>query len=447
MDVPQFIDEELDICAQLGSALPIPISASFADEKLSHLETAHYNYREKSQGQDFVRLFKSFSLDYLAGSEEEPLTVSSVTTLERVARLWRQWASESATDDTKYLISLIEEVKCVSMVWINSVAAMKPHSTAEDSISLIIEGTLVFLTRVVHEMWGFLKNQAPTPRSLRPPWYTLCVLYGTQISLSSIESVDLGLSIDMRNECHQLAQQALDVEVQLIRFHTCKLVNEVFAYSYYTIRWSTGNMIPLVEGIHPDILLLYQISRRHVMKAEAVDGSDEWGTSISHHRHVGRALVCALLLGVVEMVLRCLQKHSSTMHVERVAQAICTDVPMLVLVVRLWRSWLSPQFYTEELEKMLKDIVVCAVELRERRSSSAEAECSGSNGGQAAKSEADAADSSTGELFREVVWDVAPLTASEAAAKDAAVLWCSSFVRHSSVHSILSKRVVVTRIP
>ncbi|KAG5468376.1 hypothetical protein LSCM1_02356 [Leishmania martiniquensis] len=227
--------------------------------------------------------------------------------------------------------------------------------------------------------------------------------------------------------------------------HAEKLVREVLLHAFQVIDWRAGNAVPTVKGVAPLVWCLFLRCRSY-----ALCGQSEKCSPYDFFAHVASArLIAVILRCTVDGVCLCLEKELPRMHVARAEQVCTCDIPCLVLLTRLWFSWISlapdaASVLLRPLECSLRRLVTSAVKLRgvteEATPLSNMASELGRRGDDASRAEQEA-------RFIEVVWKVTPLTMSEIASSTAATPWSAAFARAREVQAVLDKRTAVTPIP
>ncbi|KAG5493303.1 hypothetical protein GH5_02045 [Leishmania sp. Ghana 2012 LV757] len=227
--------------------------------------------------------------------------------------------------------------------------------------------------------------------------------------------------------------------------HSNKLVREVLLQAFKVIDWGVGNAVPAVKGVAPLVWCLFLRCRSYALHGQ----SQKCSSSDFFAYEASARLVAEVLRCTVDGVRLCLEKQSSDMHEARAEQLSTCDIPCLVLLTRLWFSWISlasdaTSVLLPPLECSLRRLVSSAVKLRgvvaEKMPLSSMTSALEEDGDEANRTEQEA-------RFIEVAWKVAPLTMSEIASASAAAPWSSAFARASEVQVVLDKRTVVATVP
>lgn len=205
--------------------------------------------------------------------------------------------------------------------------------------------------------------------------------------------------------------------------HAAKLTREVLLHAFVTMNWAVGSAVSTVADVAPFTWCLFLRCRSYALSAlEPPRAADFFA------RGAAARLVAALLQSVVDRVCVCVEQHAAAaVHPDRVEQLCKRDVPCLVLLVRLWFSWiaLAPNQPVERLTGSLVRLVNAAAAL---------------------PGAYEAADAAAGVRFMEAVWCAVPLTSSELASAATAAPWSSAFPRAAAVAAVLEKETAVVPI-
>ncbi|KAG5467969.1 hypothetical protein LSCM4_01056 [Leishmania orientalis] len=227
--------------------------------------------------------------------------------------------------------------------------------------------------------------------------------------------------------------------------HSNKLVQEVLLQAFKVIDWRVGNAVPAVKGVTPLVWCLFLRCRSYALHGQ----SQKCSSSDFFAYEASARLIAEVLRCTVDGVRLCLEKHSPDMHEARAEQLSTCDIPCLVLLTRLWFSWISlasdaASVLLPPLECSLRQLVSSAVKLRgvvaEQTPLSSMTSALEEDGDEASRTEQEV-------RFIEVAWKVTPLTMSEIASASAATPWSSAFARASEVQAVLDKRTVVAPVP
>lgn len=228
--------------------------------------------------------------------------------------------------------------------------------------------------------------------------------------------------------------------------HAAKLTREVLLHSLKTIDWRVGNAVPAVKEVAPLFWCVFLRCRSYALHScsQCRSSSSDFFAHEASARLVAQVLRCT-----VDGVRLCIERQAADMHVARARQLCTCDIPCLVLLTRLWFSWIAlatdaAAVLLPRLERSLRQLVSSVVKLRGR----AETKPPPSSVAAAlAENSAEASWTEQETLFVEVAWKVAPLSMSEIASATAAVPWTSEFVRASEVQAVLEKRTLVAPVP
>ncbi|KAG5468788.1 hypothetical protein CUR178_01624 [Leishmania enriettii] len=227
--------------------------------------------------------------------------------------------------------------------------------------------------------------------------------------------------------------------------HSNKLVREVLLQEFKVIDWRVGNAVPAVKGVAPLVWCLFLRCRSYALH----DQSQKCSSSDFFAYEASARLVAEVLRRTVDGVRLCLEKQSPDMHEARAEQLSTCDIPCLVLLTRLWFSWISlasdaASVLLPPLEFSLRRLVSSAVELRSVVAKKTPLSSRTSN---LEEDDDEASRTEQEGRFIEVAWKVTPLTMSEIASASAATPWSSAFARASEVQAVLDKRTVVAPVP
>ncbi|CBZ30438.1 conserved hypothetical protein [Leishmania mexicana MHOM/GT/2001/U1103] len=238
----------------------------------------------------------------------------------------------------------------------------------------------------------------------------------------------------------------LDIAGKVESCHTDKLTREVLLHSLNAIDWRAGNAVPTVKGVAPLVWCLFLRCRSYALH----NHSQSHSSSSDFFVHEASArLVAQVLRCTVDGVRVCIERQAADMHVARARQLCTCDIPCLVLLTRLWFTWIAlatdaAAVLLPRLECSLRQLVSSAVKLRggaeTKTPPSSVAAALEENSGEASRTEQET-------LFVEVAWKVTPLSLSEIVSATAAVPWTGAFARASEVQAVLEKRTIVASVP
>ncbi|CAJ1992690.1 hypothetical protein conserved [Leishmania donovani] len=228
--------------------------------------------------------------------------------------------------------------------------------------------------------------------------------------------------------------------------HADKLTREVLLHSLKTIDWRAGNAVPAVKEVAPLVWCVFLRCRSYALHSHSQNHSS-FSDFFAHE--ASARLVAQVLRCTVDGVRLCIERQAADMHVARATQLCTCDIPCLVLLTRLWFSWIAlatdaATVLLPRLERSLRKLVSSAVKLRggaeTKPPSSTVAAALAENSGEVSRTEQET-------LFVEVAWKVAPLSMSEIASATAAVPWADAFARAREVQAVLEKRTLVAPVP
>ncbi|KAK7196261.1 hypothetical protein NESM_000561800 [Novymonas esmeraldas] len=212
----------------------------------------------------------------------------------------------------------------------------------------------------------------------------------------------------------------LTVTADVESFHANKLADEVLLHALRTTDWRVGSAVPAVMEVTPLVWCVFLRCRSYALHA----ATDFFA------REAAARLVAAVLGTTVDGVRRCIDREAANMHPDRVSRLSTLDVPCLVLLTRLWFSYVA--FASDgnaaplrRLLHSLQHLVTSTVRLR------------GSVGADDAAREA---------RFLDLVWNVAPLTTDEVVSNASAAPWSDAFARVREVQAVLHHGTVVSLV-
>ncbi|CAM38634.1 conserved hypothetical protein [Leishmania braziliensis MHOM/BR/75/M2904] len=226
--------------------------------------------------------------------------------------------------------------------------------------------------------------------------------------------------------------------------HVSKVSREVLLHAFKAIDWRVGNAVPTVKEVAPLVWCLFLRCRSYALHNHSLNRFSDFFAYEASAR-----LVAQLLRFTVDGVRVCLERQAAEMHVARAEQLFTCDIPCLVLLTRLWFSWIGlasdgAAKLLPHLERSLRQLVSSTVKLRGIAEKKAPAPSmvaarEGSSG-RTSKTEQE-------KLFIEVAWKVTPLSMSEIMSPTAAAPWTAAFARASDVRAVLDKRTIVALVP
>ncbi|GET92396.1 hypothetical protein, conserved [Leishmania tarentolae] len=227
--------------------------------------------------------------------------------------------------------------------------------------------------------------------------------------------------------------------------HAEKLAREVLLHSWKTIDWRLDSAVPVVKEVAPLVWCLFLRCRSYALHSYSQNRSS---SDFFAHEASAR-LIAQVLQCTIDGVRVCLEKSAAGMHAARAKQICACDIPCLVLLTRLWFSWIAlasdaTVVLLPRLEHSLRQLVTSAVKLRGVAENnmfiSSSATAPHRNSREASRTEQE-------NLFVEIAWKVAPLSMSEIASPTAEQPWTAAFDRASEVQAVLEKRTLVAPVP